>query len=368
MQITFVCAPPNLSGGNRVIAIYAEYLKKFGHNVRLVYPRQRTQSIRPIIREFLKALGRSRTSNPGSQNKITSHFEQIDVDKIEVDREGYLTETDIPDADVVIATWWETAEWLNQCSPAKGRKFYFIQHHELFEYVPISRVRATYRMPLVKIVIAKWLSDVMQQEYDDRTSILVPNAVDHQQFNAQRRTKQVRPTIGMLFNKTPFKGMDIAFAIINKLQAELPNLRIISFGADAPTADISLPINTELIVAPAQQSIRELYAQCDVWLTTSRSEGFNLPAMEAMACRTPVVSTRTGWPAEAIVDGHNGYLGAVDAVDELTNAARKILTLSPEQWQDMSDHAYATVESSNWENSARMFEHALQFGIKNSTN
>jgi glycosyltransferase involved in cell wall biosynthesis len=28
--------------------------------------------------------------------------------------------------------------------------------------------------------------------------------------------------------------------------------------------------------------------------------------MEAMACRTPVVATRTGWPAEAIVAGFNG--------------------------------------------------------------
>jgi hypothetical protein len=31
--------------------------------------------------------------------------------------------------------------------------------------------------------------------------------------------------------------------------------------------------------------------KCDAWMTCSRSEGFNLPALEAMACRTPVVLT-----------------------------------------------------------------------------
>jgi len=30
--------------------------------------------------------------------------------------------------------------------------------------------------------------------------------------------------------------------------------------------------------------------------------------MEAMACRTPVVSTNTGWPSEAIKSGWNGIL------------------------------------------------------------
>src|SRR5208282_5263036 len=50
-------------------------------------------------------------------------------------------------------------------------------------------------------------------------------------------------------------------------------------------------------------------------LTASRSEGFNLPAMEAMACRTPVVSTRTGWPAEAVKTGINGVL--VDVEDQV---------------------------------------------------
>ena len=72
-------------------------------------------------------------------------------------------DADLPDADIVIATWWETAEWVNALSPAKGRKVYFIQHHEVFSYLPVERSRATYRLPLHKIVISRWLKDLMEQ-------------------------------------------------------------------------------------------------------------------------------------------------------------------------------------------------------------
>ena len=79
---------------------------------------------------------------------------------------------------------------------------------------------------------------------------------------------------------------------------------------------------------PPQSSLRDLYAACDVWLTASSSEGFNLPAMEAMACRTPVVATRTGWPAEAIVDGVNGACVGIDDVEALARETERLLRLS----------------------------------------
>ena len=43
---------------------------------------------------------------------------------------------------VVIATWWETAEWVAGLSPRKGAKAYFLQHHEVHPGQPVDRVRA----------------------------------------------------------------------------------------------------------------------------------------------------------------------------------------------------------------------------------
>jgi len=99
--------------------------------------------------------------------------------------------------------------------------------------------------------------------------------------------------------------------------------------------------------------------QCDVWLSASRSEGFNLTAMEAMSCRVPVVSTRAGWPEEAIVAGRNGVLVAVDDIDGIADGAVWVLGLDDKAWRATSEYAYQTVAESSWRNSARLFEDAL---------
>ncbi|MEO8296711.1 MAG: glycosyltransferase family 4 protein [Burkholderiales bacterium] len=355
MNITFVAPPPNMSGGIRVIAIYARWLQRHGHRVTIVHPRPAPPRPRPLGRIWQALRGQQARAAPAQP----SHFDSLDVQRIELDGARPVEDRDVPDGDVVIATWWETAEWVSRLSIAKGRKFYFVQHHETFDYLPVQRVEATYRLPLKKIVIARWLQELMLERYGDPNTLLVPNAVDHAQFHAPPRGKQPLPTIGVLFHETPFKGFDTALQVIEKVRNRRPDLRVVAFGTDPPKQYAPLPQGFSLHVAPAQTAIRDLYAQCDAWLTCSRSEGFNLPAMEAMACRTPVVATRTGWPAEAIRDGVNGYLAEVDDVEALAQGLLALLTLDPSDWRQVSDNAFDTVADCSWEHSSRAFEAAL---------
>ena len=134
---------------------------------------------------------------------------------------------------------------------------------------------------------------------------------------------------------------------------------MISFGSEQPGAALKLPDFAEFFYSPPQHELRNLYAQCDVWLTASRSEGFNLPALEAMACRTPVVSTRAGWPAEVIETGRNGVLTPVDAVAALADGLEWTLGLSDDAWRTLSQRAFETACSGSWEVSTQQFEAAL---------
>jgi glycosyltransferase involved in cell wall biosynthesis len=81
--------------------------------------------------------------------------------------------------------------------------------------------------------------------------------------------------------------------------------------------------------------------------------------MEAMACRTPVVATRTGWPAEALETGKNGVLVDVDDVDGLAGAVEWTLSLPEEEWKELSRQAFESATAGSWEESARQFEQAL---------
>jgi len=86
----------------------------------------------------------------------------------------------------------------------------------------------------------------------------------------------------------------------------------------------------ELGIAPATHFLgtradkAELLEACDVFALASRSEGLGVAALEAMACRRPVVATRVGGLAEAVVDGRTGLLVAPGDPAALAAALRTL--------------------------------------------
>src|SRR4051794_36564365 len=144
MRITFVLPDVNLGGGTRVLAIYADRLTRRGHKVVVVGTPMPRPTLSLRARWLLKGHGW-----PRYQRCTASHFDGVEgVDLRLVDRRRPITDADVPDADVVIATWWETAEWVANLSDRKGSKAYFVQHYEAFPHLPAKRVEATWRLPL----------------------------------------------------------------------------------------------------------------------------------------------------------------------------------------------------------------------------
>lgn len=354
MQITFISPTVNFGGGTRVIVIYAQQLSRMGHTVRIISPPPKAIQNIQKLKSWLKGSGW-----PHIPSKPRSHLDGSGVDHHFLDRWRPVVDDDVPDGDVVIATWWETAEWVAALSPRKGAKVYFIQAHEIYDYLPVARCRVTYRLPFHKIVISRWLQRLMSEEYGEHVVDIVPNSVDRTQFFAPDRGKQSTPSVGFLYSSTSVKGVDSTLAALRIVRAQIPELRIISFGAQIPNRHLPLPVGIEYFHSPPQEEIRDLYMRCDVWITASRSEGFNLPALEAMACRTPIVSTRTGWPAEAIKSNWNGVLVDIDDLVGLTEGIEWVLSRSDDEWRSLSANAYATASVGSWHESAKLFEAAL---------
>jgi glycosyltransferase involved in cell wall biosynthesis len=333
------------------MAIHAAALMKRGHTVLIVASAPKPTRLRDRIRRLLKGEWPRRVV-------LKSHLEQSGISHYCTDK-PCVTDADVPSADVIVATWWETAEWVNQMAASKGAKVYFIQGHEVFPGLPIERCKATYKYLFHKIVVSSWLQRLMVERYGDDKTDLVPNAFEHAQFFAEPRGKQSRPTIGFLYSAAHnIKGIDVALRAINSLREMVPNLRVVSFGSQVPPRGL-LPVGVEFTYSPPQLELRKFYAQCDVWLSASRSEGFNLTAMEAMACRTPVVATKTGWPVVGFSNGENGYLVEINDHAGLARAVLKVLSLDESAWRRLSENAYAAVAESSWERSADMFEAAL---------
>jgi glycosyltransferase involved in cell wall biosynthesis len=360
MRITFVLAGGfNLSGGDRVISIYAEKLQKRGHQVLVVASPAYPATLRKQLGSLVRGNGWIPKPVPGP-----SHFSHSPVPHVRLKTFRPVVDADVPDADVVISTWWETAEWVNKLSPSKGAKACFLQHYEAFEYTPKKRVDATWRMPLHKITISNWLVDLARERFGDTKVSLIYNSVDTDQFNAPPRERGAVPTVGMLYHEAPWKGVPLSLTALEQLRRQFPQLRLLTFGAMPVRSHTPLPDYASHVVNPPQDKIKDIYAQCDVWLCGSQSEGFHLPPLEAMACRVPVVSTRVGGPIDIVKDGVNGYLAPVGDAHALAAGVRRVLELPPAEWKTMSDGAYATATQYTWDDATDLFEAALQRTIE----
>ncbi|MGB8701562.1 MAG: glycosyltransferase family 4 protein [Thermosynechococcaceae cyanobacterium] len=336
-----------------MIAIYADRLQRQGHSVTVIagpYPR-------PTVKQRLKTLFYG-SPQMAVFNPETSHFADLQIRCVTLDRPRPLREADVPDGDVIIASWWETAEWIAALSPAKGRKVYFIQHHEVFEYLPRDRVEATYRLPFFQIAIAQWLVDILQTRYGAGPVALVPNGVDLNQFYSAPRSKAAVPTVGLVYSVTPWKGCDIALEAVRQVRQQHPDLHLVAFGVAAPKATLPLPPGTEFFLQPPQHQLKDLYGRCDAWLFSSRVEGFGLPILEAMACRTPVIATPAGAATEIVGKGGGILLDAFDAA-AMAQAICRLCDMDLVEWQQQSERAYAIAAQYSWEESTRRFEAAL---------
>jgi glycosyltransferase involved in cell wall biosynthesis len=368
MKITFVLPPVGLSGGIRVVAIHARELHRRGHAVALV-------SVPPpaaSVKDRLKSLARGRGWNggggggsgggSGSAKRSPSHLDGTPATHRVLQRFRPVVDADVPDADVVIATWWETAEWVAKLSPAKGAKVNFLQHDETQFASDRDRALATWRLPMHKIAVAKWLVDLAKQRSSrgDADVSLVPNAVDRQQFHAPSRGRQAIPTVGMMISRQHFKGCDVALRACALARQKIANLKLLAFCSLPPSDQLNVPADAQVILQPPQDKIREIYAACDAWLFASRSEGFGLPILEAMACRTPVIGTPAGAAPELLAGG-GGVLVPMEDAPAIAAAIRKLCVEMPEAaWREMSDAAHRTATAYTWDDAADLFEAALQ--------
>lgn len=353
MRITFVLPPLNMSGGIRVLAIYAERLIKRGHRVEVVVLPKPRRKFRSKVKALILGNGW-----PREIMISPSHFDGLDI-PLRFLSSSTPSAEEFPEADVVLATFWRTASVVANLPSDKGAKAILLQGYETSPGFESTEIDAVWRLGLRKIVISEWMVKLARDRFGDDKVFHVPNSVDLDLFYAMPRGKRDVPTVGFLYSSLHLKGVDVTYAAIDNIRRKYPTLRVISFGAEPVEASVPLPLGTEFYLCPEQELIRSVYESCDVWVCGSRREGFHLPPLEAMACRCPVVSTRVGGPMDTIVDGVNGYLVDVEDAESLAKCAIKVLSLPEDDWRSMSESALATATRYTWDDATRLLEQSL---------
>lgn len=148
-------------------------------------------------------------------------------------------------------------------------------------------------------------------------------------------------------NLRPVKRVGDVIRIFHKVQMKLPaKLILVGEGPDKEMADIltkELGISDKVIFLGKSDEIRKILCFADLFLLPSETESFGLAALEAMAAKTPVISSNTGGLPEVNFDGETGFLSDVGDVDDMANNALKILE-DPDRLKRFKEQAFTNAK------------------------
>ncbi len=117
--------------------------------------------------------------------------------------------------------------------------------------------------------------------------------------------------------------------VFDKIQDKIPSkLLMVGDGPDREKAKNlakKLGLKDKILFLGKSDEVRKILCFTDLFLLPSETESFGLAALEAMAARTPVISTNTGGLPEVNLHGITGFLSNVGDVDDMSKNAISIL-------------------------------------------
>jgi glycosyltransferase involved in cell wall biosynthesis len=337
-------------GGFKIIYQYANHLVERGHGVSIVHPRR------------LKYLPPERLSLRGRIRKwIEKIHSLLDVPKIEWQRIDprvvlrFVSDSDarhIPPGDALFASGWHTVNSVLACPPDRGEPFYLIQGYETWQGEK-EMVDATWRAPLHKVVIAKWLLEVGQQLGCADVGY-IPNAIDHDQYRLMNPVEKRGDVVAMMYSSTPFKGSKDGLRALEIVKQSIPDMQVILFGTSRPSELI--PSWARYHRNPPQDFIvNNIYNKAAIFVSPSLSEGYALPPAEAANCGCALAVTDSGGTREYVEHGCTGLMSAPGDPESL---AKNILMLlqNPDLRLKLVSGARKVIASCDWKNNADKFE------------
>lgn len=130
-------------------------------------------------------------------------------------------------------------------------------------------------------------------------------------------------------NLRPVKRAQDVIDIFYKIQQEIPSkLLLVGEGPDREMLENKvkmLGLLEKVLFMGNSNEVNKLLCYSDLFLLPSQTESFGLAALEAMAARTPVISTNAGGLAEVNENGVTGFLSNVGDVQDMAKNALYIL-------------------------------------------
>lgn len=165
---------------------------------------------------------------------------------------------------------------------------------------------------------------------------VIPNFIDLTRFVSKNREhfkKAIAPGNERILvhtsNFRKVKNTQDVVRIFHQVSQTIPSkLLMVGDGPERSNAEElsrQLGISNSVRFLGKQDAVEEILSVSDLFLMPSSSESFGLAALEAMACRVPIISTNIGGLPELNEQGVTGFLSNVGDIDEMSKHAIHIL-------------------------------------------
>jgi glycosyltransferase involved in cell wall biosynthesis len=351
MRVTFLlpCYGWHPSGGFIVVYTYASLLAERGHDVSVIHPRR----LPPDVPEPVGVAGRARRWAAAVRDSVgrpSPGYARIDA-RVKMLYVPELTAQHVPDAAAVIATSWSTVEAALALPSSKGVRHHLVQGYEVWHGAH-DRVHAAWRAPVHKIFIARWLLErALELGVPVTMTTHIPNAVPLDIFRIERPIAARDRRVAMLYSSTPSKGGRLGIEILLRARADVPDLSALLFGGEPPPRRLPSWMTYTRHATPVQLA-SHVYNQSAVYLCPSLSEGWHLPAAEAMACGCALVSSENGGVGEYATEGESALLYAAGDVEA---GARRLIDilLDDRRRCALAERGAARIATFSWERSVQ---------------
>lgn len=153
--------------------------------------------------------------------------------------------------------------------------------------------------------------------------------------------------ISHISNFRPVKRVKDIITIFEKVQKVIPSkLIMVGEGPDRESViqySKELGIKDKVLFLGRSDEIKKILCYSDLFLLPSQTESFGLAALEAMAVRTPVISSNTGGLPEVNIQGVTGFLSDVGDCEDMAKNAIYILE-DEKRLETFKDNAFKNAQ------------------------
>lgn len=349
MKINFIVPEIAISGGMRLIFEISNRLIEKGHKVTLYTPIIPFNPYRGIYNLFyfkyrLKYVVKYFLGKVKPPENIFKKL--FEIKYIPLIKNAFL-----PDADIVVATSWTTASYVDKLSMKKGKKFYLVQDYEQWKS-NVKFVDESYKLPLKKIVISTYLQNLLKDKFGvDSEKILI--GINTGMFYNNEKMFNHEKRILFMDHELKNKNVEGAVETVKKLKERYPELKFSAFGT---AKHHSIPDFVEFHENLTDEGVRQIYSKSDIFIFPSLYEGFGGPPAEAMACKCAVVGNAVAAFPEYAVNKRSAILCNPRKPEELFEGVRYLLENEDELKRISIEGNYYVTKVLDWNTAIDNFE------------